>query len=101
VSQVPVGVPLVFVKLEDGLPWFTTFRLYPDGSWGFDFLHHGFDGSSGKLLHRASGRNDLGGASGVARLSSLGFVPLAEAERLGWVPVGWCPPDPATESGPA
>jgi hypothetical protein len=91
------GVPHIYVSWNAGQPWFTTFRHHRDGSWGFDFLNPHPGELFGAVMH-ATGRNDPTGERGIASLTERGFVTLADAERLGWVPIGWRPTE--ADSGP-
>jgi hypothetical protein len=96
VEKPPVGETLVFVKLFEGRPWYTTFCLHRDDSCGF---YHPTEGpepppgsmrlGAGYILHVRFHRNPDGWRRAFERLSEMGFVPLAEAQRRGWLPTDW------------
>jgi len=104
----PTGVPLVFVKLVDGVPWYTTFRLHFDNSCGFCYLTEGPEPRPGSmrlgpgcLMHVTFEFDPDGWRHAFNRLAELGFVPLAEAQRCGWLPAGWQVPANSPEWGTA
>ena len=75
----------LFVKVVAGAVWFTTLRLYADGSCGFlvpapdSGLFEGYGLKRGGDVWRAA----------LRRLAELGFVEVGEARDRGLVPPGW------------
>ncbi|HYE20021.1 MAG TPA: hypothetical protein VEA69_16350 [Tepidisphaeraceae bacterium] len=79
----------VFVLRRD-VTEFTTLTCYRDGSCGFRRITD--DGPAGTFAGHSFEFGDDNHASARKRLEQLGFVPLAEAVVLGWVPSDWTPP---------
>ena len=93
----PVGETLVFVKLFEGRPWYTTFCLHWDNSCGFDYpldespapnpprrqpvageMQFG-QIQSGGVMHAKFYRRTNAWRRAFEKLAELGFLPLAEA----------------------
>jgi hypothetical protein len=100
VEKPQVGETLVFVKLSEGRPWYTTFRLHFDGSCGFFFPTEGPEPPPGSMLlgpgfiiHAKFRRSPDVWRRAFERMAEIGFLPLAEAQRRGWLPSDWAVPE--------